>query len=199
MIDILRSLIATTHNDFLVVVQVIAGDALDFLAHRCREKEGVTLLRNTRKDSVDAFCKSHVQHFVCLVKDDVFHTIQTRYATLHKVDQATRGSHNYLRTFLERADLTFNAAASVNGLHVKPIKVARIILQIVGNLKTEFAGGTQDDGLGSLARRIYFLQDGQAKGCRFSRTCLREGNNIVAHTEKVGDHFFLYGHRMLVT
>ena len=61
----------TTNRDFFCVLQVILWDTRDFRAHRCREKQCVTLLRNIGKNSVDTFRKSHVQHLVRFVHHNV--------------------------------------------------------------------------------------------------------------------------------
>ena len=54
VVYMLSTLVARTHYDFLVVVQVVEGNLLDVLAHGSREEQGVSIFRNVLKDGIDA-------------------------------------------------------------------------------------------------------------------------------------------------
>ena len=196
VVDVLGSLVARTDNDFLVVVEVGEGDALDLLAHCGGEKEGVALGGHTCQDFVDALREAHVEHLVGLVEHHVFDVLEAGHTAVHQVDEATRRGHNHLHATTQGADLALDARTAIDGQHVEAVNVAGVLLEVVGNLEAELAGGTEDHGLRGAALGVDLLEDGQTEGRRLARTCLCQGNDIVAHTEEVGDYFFLYGHRI---
>ena len=196
VVDVLGAFVARADDDFLVVVEVGEGDALDFLAHGGGEEEGVALGGNARQDCVNALRETHVEHLVGLVEDHVLDVLEAGHTAVHQVDEAARRGHNHLHAAAQGAYLALDARTAIDGQHVEAINVAGILLEVVGYLEAEFAGGTEDDGLRGAALGIDLLEDGQAKGGSFARTRLGQGNDIVAHTEEVGNHFFLYGHRI---
>ena len=172
MVDVFSPFIARSDHDFFMVVQIIAGYALNLAAHRRGEKQRVSILRNACQDSIDAFRESHIQHLVRLVEHHVFHVLEFGHAALHQVDEAPRGRYDYLRAAFQRADLAFNTRTAVNSLHVQAVNVSRIVFQVIGNLQAEFSRRTQDHGLRSALRRIYLLQNRKPVSCRFACTGL---------------------------
>ena len=54
VVYMLSTLVARTHYDFLVVVQIVEGNLLDVLAHGSREEQGVSIFRNVLEDGIDA-------------------------------------------------------------------------------------------------------------------------------------------------
>ena len=120
------------------------------------------------------------------------------HAALHQVDEAAGCGHNDLCAALEGTYLALDARTAVDSLYVQAVDVAGIVLEVVGYLEAKLARGAEDDGLRGTALGIDFLEHGQAVGRRFSRTGLGQCYHIVAHTEQVGDDFFLYRHGMVV-
>ena len=198
MIDVLRPLVARADHDFLVIFEVTLGDALYFLAHSGGEEQRVALGGHAGKNGVDAFRETHVEHLVGLVEHHVFHGVELGHAALHKVDEPAGRCHDDLHTALKGADLRVERCAAVDGQHVQPLDVARIVFEVLADLEAQFAGRTENHGLRALVFGIYFLQNGQAVGSRFSRTGLRQGYDIVAFAKQIGDYFFLHGHRVFI-
>ena len=154
MVDILGTLVAAAHHNLLVVVQVVEGYLLDFLAHGGREEQGVTVFGHMLENLVDALRETHVEHLVGLVEHHVGCLIDLRLATVHQVDETTRCGHDDMGTVAQSLDLLHNVGTTVDGYHANAGHVFREITKIVGNLQTKFAGGTQDQGLSGRIFRV---------------------------------------------
>ena len=179
-------------------MQVGLGNALYLLAHGGREEQRVTLGGHAGKDFVDAIGEAHVEHFVGLVEHYILHAIELGHAALHQVDETTGCGYDDLHSFAQGAYLALDAGTAVDSQHMQAVDVARVLLQVAGNLQAELARGAQDNGLCGAVGWVYFLQHGQTEGRRLARSRLGQGDNVVAHTQEVGNHFFLHGHRVLV-
>ena len=92
VVYVLGTLIARAHNNLLIVVQILLGDALHLSAHCGREHQCVVLLWQRLEDFVDAVREPHVQHLVSFVEYNVRDLAQVGYPTVLKVYQtAWRG------------------------------------------------------------------------------------------------------------
>ena len=198
MIDVFRPLVARADHDFLVIFEVTLGNALYLLAHSGGEEQRVALGGHAGKNGVDAFRETHVEHLVGLVEHHVFNGVELGHAALHEVDEAAGRCHDDLHAALEGADLRVERRAAVDSQHVQSLDVARIVFEVLADLEAQFAGGTEDNGLRALVLGIYFLQNGQAVGGRFSRAGLRQRNDIVSFAKQIRDYFFLHGHRVFI-
>ena len=147
MIHVFSTFIAATHHNFLVIFEITLRNALNLWSHCRREKKRLTLFWQICKNFINAIGEAHVEHFVRFVKHNVAHTVQLCHLAVHQVDETSRSSHNDLTTLLELTNLSFNAGATIDSHHVKPINVATIIFQVVSNLQTEFACWTQNHHL----------------------------------------------------
>ena len=128
------TLVAATDDDFLVVVQVVACDSLDFLAHGSREEQGVAVGGNAFEDLVDAFRESHVEHLVGLVEHHVAHLVEMGHATVHQVDETSGGGDDDLHTFFERIDLVDDRCAAIDWNDAHAPHVFGEILQVITDL-----------------------------------------------------------------
>ena len=70
-------------------------------------------------------------------------------------------------------------------------------LQVVGNLQAQLACGAYHYGLRASVVGVGALQQWYAKRRGLAGAGLREGYHVVAFSEEIGYHFFLYGHWML--
>ena len=114
VVYMLSTLVARTHYDFLVVVQVVEGNLLDVLAHGSREEQSVSIFRNVLKDGIDALREAHVQHLVSLIKHHIVYVLQLSHATINQIEQAARGSHDNLHTMLQGANLASDVGTAIN-------------------------------------------------------------------------------------
>ena len=198
MVDVLGSLVARPDDDFLVIVKIVGSDGLYLLTHRGGEKQGITVGRYASQNFVYTPRKAHIEHFVGLVEHHVFHCVKFGYTAFHQVDEAARRSYDYLRPAFQASDLAFNTGTAVDSNDLQTVDIAGIIFQVTRDLQAQLAGRAEDDGLRVVLCRVYLLQHGQAIGRRLAGTGLRQGDDVVARTEQIGNHFFLYGHRSLV-
>ena len=77
------SFVSASHLDGVRAVQVVFGNAFDFLAHGGAEKQCAALLGNALKDSVQVLLESHAEHFVRLVQDHMADVGKLCHATFH--------------------------------------------------------------------------------------------------------------------
>ncbi len=123
VVYMLSTLVARTHYDFLVVVQVVEGNLLDVPAHGSREEQGVSILRNVLEDGIDALREAHVQHLVSLIKHHVVHVLQLSHATINQIEQTARGSHDNLHTMLQGANLASDVGTAINSSNMQTVDV----------------------------------------------------------------------------
>ena len=123
VVHLLRALVSRAHYDLLCVAEVVLADALNLLAHCCREEQRVAVVWHSGKDSVDALSESHVEHFVSFIEHHVFHAAEVCHSALHEVDKASWRRHDDLYALLQLANLGFDACTSIYGKHVQPIDI----------------------------------------------------------------------------
>ena len=197
VVYMLSTLVARTHYDFLVVVQVVEGNLLDVLAHGSREEQGVSILRNVLEDGIDALREAHVQHLVSLIKHHVVHVLQLSHATINQIEQTARGSHDNLHTMLQGANLASDVGTAINCGNMQTVDVLGKTVQIVCYLEAELTCRTEDDSLCLLAAGISFLDNRNTVRCSLTRTGLRQRNHVVLITKQIWDYFFLNWHWIL--
>ena len=197
VVYMLSTLVARTHYDFLVVVQIVEGNLLDVLAHGSREEQSVSIFRNVLEDGIDALREAHVQHLVSLIKHHVVHVLQLSHATINQIEQTTRGSHDNLHTMLQGANLASDVGTAINSDNMQTVDVLGKTVQIVCNLEAELTCRTEDDSLCLLAAGISFLDNRNTVRCSLTRTGLRQRNHVVLITKQIWDNFFLNWHWIL--
>ena len=197
VVYMLSTLVARTHYDFLVVVQVVEGNLLDVLAHGSREEQGVSILRHVLEDGIDTLREAHVQHLVSLIKHHVVHVLQLGHATINQIEQTARGSHDNLHTMLQGANLASDVGTAINCGNMQTVDVLGKTVQIVCYLETELTCRTEDDSLCLLAAGISLLDNRNTVRCSLTRTGLRQRNHVVLITKQIWDYFFLNWHWIL--
>ena len=83
VVHVLRSFVAAAHHDFLVVVQITFGDALNLRPHGGGEEQCLSVVGDAGQDFVDAVGKAHIEHLVRLVEHDVTHGFKMCHAAIH--------------------------------------------------------------------------------------------------------------------
>ena len=197
VVYMLSTLVARTHYDFLVVVQIVEGNLLDVLAHGSREEQGVSIFRNVLEDGIDALREAHVQHLVSLIKHHVVHVLQLGHAAINQIEQTARGSHDNLHTMLQGANLASDVGTAINCGNMQTVDVLGKTVQIVCYLEAELTCRTEDDSLCLLAAGISFLDNRNTVRCSLTRTGLRQRNHVVLITKQIWDNFFLNWHWIL--
>ena len=147
MVYILSSLITTTDNDLLIFMEIALGNTLNLTTHRSREKQGVAIGGNSLKYLIDTLSKSHIEHLVGLIEHYIINLFKICLSSIHKVDKTSRGGNNHLCPMAQGANLILNGCSSIDGNNIYAIHILGEVLQVVGNLQTEFASGTKDKGL----------------------------------------------------
>ena len=180
MVHVFGTFITRANHNLFIVVQVSLGNTFYLLAHRRREEQCVTVLRNTLQNGIDTLRETHIQHLVSLIQYDVIDIVQLSYTSVHQVDESSWGGYNNLGTLAQGTNLLLDRGTTVNRLHMDVVHVFREVAQVVSNLQTELAGGRQNQCLCLFATGINTLQYGYAKCCRLTRTRLGQGNDVIS-------------------
>ena len=91
-----------------------------------------------------------------------------------------------MTSLAELTDLAVDGSSTVDGHDVEPVHIAAVILEVVGNLQTEFARGAENDQLRVACRGVDVLQRGQTVSGCFARSRLSECNDIALGFGRVG-------------
>ena len=199
VVHIFRALVAASHHNFLIVVQIALGYFLNLLAHRCREQQRVTVFGNTCENLVDALRESHVQHLVGLVKHYVVHLVKVGLLPVHQVDESSRSGNDNLRPVSQRTDLRLDRRTAIHRHHIDTFYILAEIVQVIGDLQAQLARRTEHKCLCGPVRRVYPLQDGNTKRRCLARTGLCQCDNIVSVAKQIRDNLLLNGHRLFKT
>ena len=75
VIDLLCTLVTTSYDDFLIIIEVTFSNLFYLPTHRCREKQGVASSRKPLENLVDTVRKTHIEHLIGLIQHHVVHRI----------------------------------------------------------------------------------------------------------------------------
>ena len=173
------SFVSASHLDGVRAVQVVFGNAFDFLAHGGAEKQCAALLGNALKDSVQILLESHAEHFVRLVQDHMADVGKLCHATFHKVKQSARCGYNDVHSCLQSTNLRLNVGTAIDRQNAQRGHVLGETLKIIGNLQTKLTGRAENKRLWSAGfHRTQFFQHGKSVCCGLSSSGLCQCNQI---------------------
>ena len=150
VVHMLRTLVARTNHNLLIVGKIALGHTLHLAAHSGREQESVAILRHILEYLVYRVCKTHVEHLVSLVEHHILYIVAFHNSAMHKVDQTTRSSNNNLHAMAQSANLCFDRCTAIYGSYVQTIYIFGKFVQVVGYLQAQLASRAKHQGLRSL-------------------------------------------------
>merc|ERR550519_881100 len=157
------------------------------------------------KDLLDVGLETHVNHTICLVKDDVGTSAEHKIAVLQHINETTGGSDDNFTTQPQFEALLLPGQTS-NDSHRPDAERTSKFDSFLLNLLGQFTSGRHDDGVGALVSLLHagdFRQaldpDQQRKkeGASFTRTCLSHTDDVSVE-ESNGDGLPLDGGGFLV-
>jgi hypothetical protein len=122
--------------------------------------------------------RTYRKHLIGLVKDEHLHAVGLEEAALNHVLDTTGGTDNDLRAVLEGLHVITNAGATNAGVALNVHEVADGDNDLL-DLLSKLTGGSKDQGLAGLDRRVDLLEDGDGERSRLASTRLGLGNDIV--------------------
>ena len=123
MVHVFRSLIAASHHNLLVVVQIVSRYFLNLPAHRRREEERISVGRYALEYLVDAVGKAHVEHFIGLIEHHIRYVFEFSNATVHQINETPRCGHDNLHAMPQRTNLRFDRRSAIDGHHMQAIDI----------------------------------------------------------------------------
>ena len=146
------------------------------------------------EDFADGLRESHVEHLVGLVEHDVRDVLQVCEASVLQVDESPRRGHDDVHALAQGTHLRLYGCTAVDGLHVHALHVLREVAQVVGNLQTELARGTQHQHLRIASLCVEALQQRDAECGRLAGSCLCQCYHVFLALQEKRNHRFLHGH-----
>ncbi len=176
--------------DLFGVGQQFGSQDTDFLRHGGREEKILARTAHTRGDLADRLDEAEVEHLVGFVKNEEFDGRQVDGLLFDVVDQAARRGNEDVEAAVQGLVLRTILRAAVNGGDLQT-GAARILREAFGDLRSQFAGGGQDENA-RLARHRHLalgqqlLQDRQSEGGRLASAGLGDTQQVMA-IEQVRD------------
>ena len=140
------------HRDLDRVLEVLLRQPADRLGHGGREQRHLLGLRRIAQDALDVFGKTHVQHLVGLVEDEVVQLGDVEGALVEVVDDTARRSDDDLCATAETRQLHGVALTAVDREHLHTWQMCGVAAERLGHLQREFTRRSQDECL-RLTRR----------------------------------------------
>lgn len=189
-----------TDVDLDEVGLVIRGKLANLLGPRSRPHASLTVRANLADDLPDLRLKTHVEHTVSLIEDEVGDTPQVGLARLEHVNQTAGSGNADLDTASKVTDLTTLGHTTVHA-SVPDARGLAELADLSLDLDSKLTGGSEneDDGAvtGSKERLGVDVDDGRKTvGEGLSRTSLGDADN-VASGESHGPALGLNGRGLL--
>ena len=166
------------------ILQVLSGNLLDGGRHRSAEQGRQAIIRGARRDRLHILSKSHAQHLVSLIEDQHAHVGQVQGTLVDEIDDATRRADDNLGSALEGTDLRAVGRATVHGDDIESSGARREVLNRLGALHRELAGGSQDEGLNVAFIRVDDRQQRQAKGSGLAGARLGDTDDVAQFQQR---------------
>ena len=166
---------------------VTLGDAVDTGRHGGREQHGLTLGRGGLQDGFDVLGKTHVEHFVGLIKYHDLHIIQRKRAAVDVIDRSPRSGDDHVHPTVQSGELTADGLAAVDRQHAGA-QILAVLVHRLGHLHGQLAGRHQHECKWLGARRLVdAVQDGERKrgGLAGTRSCLAQ-QVVSGHQQRDG-------------
>ena len=189
LIDTLNGFGLGSNAHLLGITQVLVCHSLDLRWHSGGEQSPLAALRCLRENRLDIVDKAHTQHLVGLIQHQSGHFAQVETATAQMVQHTARGTHYYLSTALQSAELAANIGTAIDGQYMETLKMTGIALERFGHLDSQFTGRCQHQDLRSFLLAVQLAQHGQGKGRSFTCTglgCTQQIATLQQHRNALG-------------
>jgi len=167
-------------GDFLGILHVALGDALDRSGHGGREQRDLARRRGLLQHPLHIVNEAHAQHLVGFVQDQALQVGEIQRALAHMVHHPAGGADHHLNALPERAQLLAVALSAIDGQRTEADHVGGIALEGRSDLERQFASGHQHQSLYSRRLQIEPRQQGQGEGRGLARAGLRLTQHILA-------------------
>ena len=152
------------------------GESFDFRRDGGGKKQGLPFGRAETDDFFHVGKKTHVEHAVHLVQNEVGEVGEMDFALIHEVQQSARGGHENIHPAGNLLPLVAVTHASVDQADPQA-RVFGKFTQGLGNLIGQFPGGLKDEGT-EPSRFFQVLQNGQGEGGGFAGAGLSRADDI---------------------
>ena len=168
------------HFDHLSIPLILVGNVQNGLGHGGGKEGRLPILRGVLQDGFDILPKAHVQHLIRLIQHHCVNPVHFDGVAAHMIHDSSRRAHNDLDTALQGTDLLVDVLAAVHRKQLDAVGVSGNLANFPGHLNGQLPGGTEDQRLQMLIRRVDLLQYRNGKGCRFTGAGLSLPDNIKA-------------------
>ena len=178
---IIRAAVPLANCNHLGILHISLGYFLHLQWECGRKEQYPLLLRNTLQNGIQFLLETHVQHLISLIQDKCVHPGKINCFPPDKIQKPSRSGNHNVWNFLERLYLWLDACTAVNIHDAKVVEVFGVVLQVLGDLFAQFAGGAEHQHL-CIALHIvgnYTFQRRQAKGRSLSCAGLSQTHYVT--------------------
>ena len=168
------------------VVEVLLGDPADLAGHRRGEQRDVLVVGGVGQDRLDVLGEAHLQHLVGLVEDQEAQLREVERALLEVVHDPAGRADDDVDAATQRGQLDAVALAAVDRQDVDALHVGGVLLERLGDLQGELAGGREHEGLRRLLREVELGEDRQREGRGLAGAGLREAHHVAGRRAAAG-------------
>ena len=154
------------------------GQPFDLRRHGGGEKEGLALGGAETDNLFDVRKKTHVQHSVHFVEDQVGKVGQVDFALVHEIEEPTRGGHHDVDPALDLFALATVANAAVDQADPQAGMFGKLF-QSLGDLVGQLPRRFQNESAES-AGLFQVLKNGQGEGGSFAGAGLGGADQVLA-------------------
>ena len=160
--------------------------------HGRGKENGLTFLRDLRKNGLDVLAKAHVQHLVSLVEDNAAEVLELEGTPSHVVHNSAGSADNDVRTAFELEYLLLHARAAVDRAGLDDVLVLGEFAYFLISLHSELACGTEYQ-YGNCVPVLLgdALDSRKSEGSGLARAGVGASDDVPA-LEHEGNAFFLY-------
>jgi len=214
--DVLRGRSDTSNREEDILLEEVAGEHLDITGEGGGKHESLTASSwghvLALDDTTDLRLKTHVQHAISLVKDEVLDVLEGDAASLYEVDETSRSGNKKIASALDLAELGADVGTTVDNTWADPRTVGELA-SLVEDLGDKLTSGCENERGGvrlplasetSLSRSVgagsmleSLGEDGEEETTSLAGTGLGTSHQVTT-THDNGDGVLLDGSRNLV-
>jgi len=178
-----------TYFDKFITGNMFSDNSFHFIIHSCREGIGLSDIFELSSNFFDITNKSHIQHSINLIQDEIFCDTDIDDFLIHKIHQPSWRRDNDCRISFEMDFLDIGTRSSIQTSKCNSIKF-RQIPDFFSYLNDKFSRRSEYQCLQGFFVGIDFIKDRKQKRCSFTCSCLRLSDNIFS-TQSDGHHLRL--------
>ena len=178
LVDVGLALLGGSHGDLHLVALVHPTDGHDLLGDGGGKQAQIDTVFDLVEDLGHVVEEAHVQHPVGLVQNDGLDLVQPEIFAVVVVHEPSRCRHDDMGVTGQGLDLGLHALTAVDHGDADVLVIDQQAVQFIGDLDGQLPGGSKDQRLQILRRRVDVLDHGDAESKGLACPRRRLGNHV---------------------